>query len=474
MVTRVLALIFTMTSSLAAAGRPTCVEGLEDDCAFLAVAESYQESPTAEARRKLRRLARRGHVGAQALLLEESDPSGTAASDTAGFKKLANMGVAAGFEGWGLLLLDKGEATEERGVDLLFQAVRRGPKDAMATLALGALDHEETSGVDDKLAESILVASCVMGSELACHRAASDRWEPQSPGHQPELAMWLAERAVALGSEPDPRNLLGLMLLSGEPGEAELERALSLLLPLAEAGDGYAMYRTARALATRGYEGDVERAVHWLDAAITAGHADAAETTLMIAMDAMPGIPAEAVSVDTTDRALALLKRERPEVYVLLLGLSLDGGVTEEGPPEARVDVDALTVAIEAAHSGRLEALQVLASLVEREPNAVEDRAALLASVKGSLCTLGPAGVPAYVYLLRMIGDPSDVLTQAAWLLLVPGQEPWSGERSDLFVTVRDQVWAELSGAQLVTAEARTVQLREELRSTHPRCALVR
>jgi TPR repeat protein len=469
----VAALVCGAARSTAFAIRPTCVDGFPDDCAYLAAAEAYAANPTAKARRDLRRIARRGHVGARAVLLTSDDPSGKALNDAvAGLEALANRGVPAGFEGLGLALIND-PSSMERGRDLLLQAMRRGPRDAIATLAVGALDYRETPEAELRIAESLLVAACVMGSEFACYRAAYDSWEPESARHEPELARWLAERALALGSESAPK-LLGLMLLSGEPDKAELDRAISLLLPHAEAKDGHAMYLVAMAYFRRGTGDDTTVSVQWLGSAVDAGYVDAAFTVVGLALSEESRMSAAGLTHALTDRSLAMLEQERPEAYALYALVSAKPWFGASERPQRVADVDPLVAGLSAAHRGSAEALGMLAAHVIAEPDSVQDPAGFLARVQDTLCAVGPQGVPHFVHMVRTLGNPMDLATQAAWLFFVRDQEPWSPARPLEFVSVRDQVWSELSGADLVAAEARAVRMREEIRAANPGCALVR
>lgn len=456
----------------ASTGRPACVDGLPDDCAYIAAAESYRANPTAKTRRILRDLARRGHVGAQAFLLTSNGPSDADPADSiADFIELANRGVPSGFEGWGLALVEDPASREQAG-EVLVQAMRRGPREAIATLALGKLDDPDTSTAERKIAEAVLVTACVMGSDVACHRAAYDRWDPTLPHHEPELAIWLAERAVTLGSEPASK-LLALMLRHREPKKANMDRAVSLVLPHAEAGDPYAMYVLAGTLLHRDTDDDAERGVQWLEAAVQAGYVDAAQAVVGLSQTEPSRMSEAGLYPVLIDRAIALLEQESTELFTLHALVSAQPGFGVK-QPERFAGIDPLVAGIEAASSGSVEALELLARHVIAEPDAVEDPAAFLKQVEESLCAVGPLGIPSYVLMVQALDEPMDAATQAAWLFLVPEQEPWDQARLNTFVSARDEVWSELSGAELVAAEAHAVQMRQEIQSTNPGCALVR
>ena len=467
-----IATVFLLVGVLQAlAAEPPCVEGLKLDCAYVAAAASYADEPTARAARRLRGLARRGHVGARVLLLTEVDDAATPEDRIRVFRKLADRGIASGFEQYGMAVASF-PGSERQAGELLMGAIRRGPGEAMRMIALGNLGNDELSELDRLISRYAAVAACVMGSHVGCYGAAYELWDPNSASHAPELARWLAERALGQGDLPETKTLLALMLLA-EP-DPDYDRVVSLLEPLAETGNTNAMYHLSRALLERRAEGDVGRGLAWLDSAVRAGHVDAAESLCRMVAGGVSSVNGELPSPESWERAMALLRQERPEVYSLYGGGQERVQGSREAMLEASPAAGPLYAALEAARGGRLESLRALAALVEASTSDIGAPAELLSQVEEALCAVGPAGIPSYLWMVRILRGEMDTVTQAAWLFLVPHRVASESVAAEEYSVVRTLIWSELTGAELLVAEARAVELRQQIASTRPRCALVR
>jgi TPR repeat protein len=459
----------------AAGSGPTCVEGLPNDCAYLEAARTYQTSQSRLSVKELRRLARRGHVGARALLIDidgdVADERHGPGSTVPGTAELADQGVAAGFEAWGLALM-KDPETAQRGFDVVVQAVRRGPRDAVTALGFAIADSQDSSRAERRVAAALIVAGCVMGSDAACHRGSLDAWDPSGPDHDPELAVWLAERALVLGNEW-AAPWLGNLLAFGDDVEGGADRAVGLLRPDAEDGSASAMYALAGALLRRDGEGDARLGMTWLRKAVDAGHVDAAHTTLALSLIDPIGMEENGLSSVMIEQASSILKERRPESHAYFAAMS---ATTWLGAP-ARfkgADPEPAMSAFDAMRGGEVGAATLLAVLVEDNPGAVRNAPALLAAFEDALCVVGPDGIPPYVRTLRVLGDPTDVMTQASWLFLYREPEAMNADRDSAFVTLRNQVWSALSGAKLIAAEAQGLDRLREILSERPDCALGR
>jgi TPR repeat protein len=459
----------------AAGSGPSCVDGLPNDCAYLEAARAYQTSQSRDSYKELRRLARRGHVGARGFLLDmeraEIDERRGPGSGHSGSVQLADQGVPAGFEAWGLSLMND-PATSQQGFDVVVQAVRRGPHDAVAALGFTIVDSQDRSAAEQRVGAALIVAACVMGSDAACYRGSLDAWDPSGPRHDPEVAVWLAERALDLGNEW-AAPWLGNLLALGDEVEGGADRAVDLLLPDAKDRNPYAMYALAGALFRRDGDGDASLGVQWLRKAVDAGHVDAADSTLALALIDPVGMSEIGLSPVMIEQASSLLKERRPERHAYFTAMS---ATTWLGTP-VRIegaDPEPAMAAFDAMRGGVVGAATLLAVHVEHNPGAVRNPSALLAAFEDALCVVGPEGIPPYVRTLRALGDPKDVINQASWLFLYREPEAIHADRDSAFVTLRNQVWSSLSGAELVAAEAQGRHRLLEILAKRPDCALGR
>jgi len=460
----------------AVASHPSCDDGLKLDCAFLAAYEAHEKGPTAQTTRELKRLARRGHIGAEVLLLASAEQGSTLEERMKAAKRLADRGIPHGFERWGRALAES-QDSPSKARELLEDAIVRGPKEALMMLGAVSLQSADFGQAEHRVWLSALVTSCLMGSDEACFRTAYLLWEPHSPHHDPALARLLAEHAVELGGPPEANVLLSQIILESQPDPSEVDRVVSLLGPPSEAGDPVAAAWLAEALATRGADDDRKRALELLSVAVRGGSHEAAQRFCLMILYGKLGETDPKLGSDTFELAMPLLRQHRPHLYYMCGGLERTNGEWVDIRLGTASAFDPLEAALEGARGGDLESIGVLAQQVGThgaEAAVVADRAGFLRSVEESLCAVGTAGIPYYLFMVRALGGAMDPTTQAAWLFLVKDDRPWDREQPLAYGQVRQEIWAELSTADLIHAETRAVELRNEIASKIPDCALLK